>query len=283
MKESDITTTVTHVQLVGRDVMHVLYTSNDIRENYASELCQLSLVDLAKCEMKIAKPEWLTSFRSLNAETSFVSRWDDTIYRVIGSDVSAISLPCEAITRVVEGHSNQVICTCYWGLVQWKRDDQWIAMDIGREVDLFGALSEADDVFYVCGAEGTLAKWTGSVWQFFDLATDADLFGLARHADGDIVVCGDGVVFKGNGADWHDLNPPEATYHFAFASGAKVYLCGGELGLFVLEGETISVFAGDVYAYHCDANEHAVVCCGADTVHIFAGGAHQEVVFEALF
>ncbi len=282
MAKDDITTTVTHVQIMAPDRLRALFTSNDIRDNYASELCDIDLASPATRQTLLARSEWLTSFHSPAPDTSYVSRWDDRVYRIEGAEATAIDRPCEAITRVAPGSGSDILCTCYWGLVQLERGGAWTSLDMKREVDLFGALGDRDGAFYVCGAEGLLARHDGSAWRVFDLPTDVDFFGLAWHEDGELVICGDGLILKGQGEEWAALDAPEVTYHFAKRSDDGIYLAGGDDGLFLLKGDAVDLVSDEVFAYHCDAVGGAVACCGANRVHVFRDGGRMDIEFEDL-
>jgi hypothetical protein len=283
MAGNDITTTIHHVQWLPSGDLHGLITSNDIRDNYVSELRRFRGLPLAKLATDFRKNEWLTSFHSRSDDDSIVARWDDTVYELKKGIPTAVGRPCEAITRVVGGPGEQIYCTCYWGLVQWFRKGEWTQLEIGREVDLFCALAVDERAFWVCGTEGTLARWNGRSFDIYELPTDSALFGLAWHPDGDLVVCGEGVVFKGKDDEWTEVYGGDTTFHFARAAGEVIYLCGGERGLFRLHGDSVATFDDTVYAYHCDVSSRAVVCCGANKLWLLSPAGREEVAVEHLF
>ncbi|MER9754758.1 hypothetical protein NKJ46_15100 [Mesorhizobium sp. M0166] len=283
MPNSSVTTTVIRVDFVSDELLHVLVCSNDIRENYVSELRRIDRTNRRASDILLHRKEWLTNFYSPDSQTSYVSRWDNTIYLVRGSATDAVKRPCEAITRMIGAPDGRVFATCYEGLVQMLEADAWRSLDMKRNVDLFHVVADGPNAFFVCGAEATLARWQDGHWSFIDLPTSADFFALAVCADGDIVVCGDHVLFKGRAEEWVSIDTPDATFHHALRVGEKVYLSGGEKGLFYLEHGEVRPFDTDVYAYHCDARGESIVCCGANVVHVFHQGQKHEIAFDDLF
>lgn len=280
---ADITTTAIRVDFVSYDELHVLVCSNDIRENYVSELRKFKLWSPQNSDTLLRREEWLTSFYSPGPASSFVSRWDNLIYTISDGAVLSNKRPCEAITRVTGATDGRVFATCYGGLVQLFENDAWVSLNMKRDVDLFFALADGPSSFFVCGADSTFARWDNGTWAFIDLPTSADFFGLARSSDGDIVVCGDHALFKGHGDDWRSIDMPDATFHHARTAGSSIYLSAGEKGLFRLHNDQVVPFDTEVYAYHCDVGTNAVVCCGANAVHIIGGQGKTRVDLPDLF
>lgn len=283
MPNPDLTTTVTAIELLDRQTLHVLVTTNDIRDNYVSELQRLSGPRFETTEVLFRRPEWLTGFTSPSRDLSYVARWDDRIYVVSAGSETPVERPCEAITRVMRGHDSQVFATCYWGLVQRLRAGQWDSIDINREVDLFHVLPVGADEFYVCGTEGTLGRWVNGSIAFYDLPTDASLFALAQDASGRIIVGGEGVLFVGGAASWESVDTGEVTFHHARRHGLSVNLGGGELGLYRLTNSDLVHVNGDLQAYYLADHDELVATCGANKVWIMDRDDVYAITFNHLF
>jgi hypothetical protein len=283
MVDPDLTTTVTAIELLDNETLHVLITTNDIRDNYVSELRRLSGPRFEAVEVLFRRSEWLTGFTSPSRDVSYVARWDNTIYVVGTQTQGVVGRPCEAITRVVGGADGEVFATCYWGLVQWFRDGNWQSIDFGREVDFFHVLPTGGNGFYVCGMEGSLAHWSNGNIVFFELPTDAALFALAQDADGKIVVGGEGILFRGAGTVWDPVDVGETTFHHARRHGATINLGGGENGLYRLSGSNLQRINGDVFAYYLADFGDLIATCGANKVWIFDGNTTYTIAFDHLF
>lgn len=283
MPNPDLTTTVTAIELLDRETLHVLVTTNDIRDNYVSELRRLSGPRFEIAEVLFRRPEWLTGFTSPSPDLSYVARWDNMIYVVAAGNQTPVGRPCEAITRVVSGSDGQVFATCYWGLLQWFRNGQWDFVDFRREVDLFHVLSTARDEFYVCGTEGTLSHWVNGSITFFDLPTDAPLFALAQDANREIIVGGEGVLFRGGGATWDMIDAGETTFHHARRHGHAINLGGGESGLYRLTDRHLVHVNGDVFAYYLADHGDRIATCGANKVWIIDRDDTYAITFDHLF
>ncbi|OBY03508.1 hypothetical protein BAE36_31210 [Rhizobium leguminosarum bv. trifolii] len=283
MSDSDLTTTVTAIELLDNQTLHVLVTTNDIRDNYVSELRRLSGPRFEAVEVLFRRTEWLTGFTSPSREVSYIARWDNTIYVVGTQNQRAVGRPCEAITRVVSGPDGQVFATCYWGLIQWLLNGQWQSIDFGREVDLFHVLPTGSNEFYVCGAEGSLAQWSNGNVAFFELPTDAALFALAQDTNGKIIVGGEGILFRGGGTIWDAVDVSETTFHHARRHGSAINLGGGENGLYRLSDSNLLQVNGDILAYYVADFGDLIATCGANKVWIIDGNTTYAITFDHLF
>jgi len=261
MAQTDLTTTVVAIEIIDESTVHVLVVTNDIRDNYVSELKSLKGERFDSVEVLLRVPEWLTGFTSPRPDLSYVSRWDDTLYEVAGS-VTTVRRPCEAMTRVTPGPDGQVFATCYGGLVQKLSQGKWEQISLGRDVDLFEVLPTGEEAFYVCGDEGTLAHCAGRRISFFDLPTDMPLFALARDSSDQIVAGGEGVLFRGGGEQWEALDADDITFHHARRHQKSVLLGGGERGLYKLRDSTLTQVHGDVYAYYVATCDEVIATCG---------------------
>ena len=125
MASSNVTTTVIKVDFVSDDLFHVLICSNDIRDNYVSELRQVHFDKTDNSDVLLHRNEWLTSFFSRDPQTSYVSRWDNTIYLLTNTALATAKRPCEAITRMIGVPDGRVFATCYEGLVQVLEGGTW--------------------------------------------------------------------------------------------------------------------------------------------------------------
>ncbi|KKZ84305.1 hypothetical protein B5K05_24635 [Rhizobium phaseoli] len=283
MFNPDLTTTVTAIELLDNETLHVLVTTNDIRDNYVSELRRLTGPRFEAVEVLFRRSEWLTGFTSPSRDLSYIARWDNTIYAVGTQNQTALGRPCEAITRVVGGADGQIFATCYWGLVQWLRNGQWQSIDFGREVDFFHVLPTGIDEFYACGADGSLAHWSNGNIAFIDLPTDATLFALAQDANGKIIVGGEGVLFRGGGSIWDAFDVGETTFHHARRQGSVIILGGGEKGLYRLSGRNLVHVNGDVFAYYVADSGDLIATCGANKVWIIDDRGTYAITFDHLF
>lgn len=127
----------------------------------------------------------------------------------------------------------------------WTVHDNRIVKDRAKEGNaaFFGihGMSEVD--FYCVGRFGVIAHYNGTSYDFVDSPTNRHLERVHCRATNEIYVCGrDGVLLKGDGAAWTDINDAGCDAHFWGIADfqGQMYFCT-DSEMYVYDGHRLSL------------------------------------------
>lgn len=245
----------------------------DNGEDFYSFIFRVLDPKTAERESVYEAPVWLTSMWCSPAGAIYAVDVDGRVHSdETGKFVTTDTRSKPGLTWVWGLDEKNVFASGDAGTAVRKAGRGWEHFDQGLDGDLYELRGAAVNDLYTVGEQGRIFHHDGRAWSRIDPFTNHTLNSVLSVGDDVVYACGEGgMVFRGSKARWVRLSAPAVTFYSLALFQDRVYLAAGADGVFVVEGDTVTLVRKNRNYYTLVATPKILYAAGDDFAGRFDG------------